>query len=261
MRILLIIFVFFIHGEVFAKEFKWKFKERINHDNYYESIGTGVKKVKIDGKNKRIKFKITEYYPLSTELNEKEGRCKDFRIQEISTEDIILEKSYSLNDCLPCIDKGSGHMCSYPYFQVFYRYSDYGIFDEDYKLLKKKENLTDDGAKLVYILVNIGSRERVMFTDMLSDYGTGNDTLDLGKVRYFSINISKFNTRLRKIKSEGSKIKKTQSPVFELVFDRIKNNVLKNIENKTKINIREKDIKILFSAEPSLSITKYQTRD
>ncbi|MDC1132588.1 hypothetical protein OAS64_01685 [Candidatus Pelagibacter sp.] len=257
MRIFLIIIVFFIHGEAFAKEFKWKFKERINHDNYYESIGTGVKKVKIDGKNKRIKFKITEYFPLSAELNEKEGRCKDFRIQEISTEDIILEKNYSLNDCLPCIDKGSGHMCSYPYYQVYYRYGDYGIFDQNYKALSNNESVTNDGAKLVKIKINIGSREQVMFTEMLSNY----EALDLGKVRFFSSQIFKYNTKLRKIESEKSNLKKTQSEVFQLVFDRIKNNTLNNIENKTKINIREKDLKILFSAEPSLSVTKFQTRD
>ena len=46
-----------------------------------------------------------------------------------------------------------------------------------------------------------------------------------------------------------------------MVFNRIKNDTLKNIENKTKIDIREKDLKILFSAEPSLSIVKFQTRD
>jgi len=257
MRILLIITIFFIHGEAFAKEFKWKFKERINHDNYYESIGTGVKKVKIDGKNKRIKFKITEYYPLSTELNEKEGRCKDFRIQEISTEDIILEKSYSLNDCLPCIDKGSGHMCSYPYFEVFYRYDKYGIYDSNFDFLSRFKDVTEDGAKQVIFFINIGSREKVMFNETYP----GAESLGLGDLRFFSSQIFKYNTRLRKIRSERSKVKKTQSPVFELVFHRIKDNTLNNIENKTKLNIRDKDIKILFTAEPSLSVTKFQTRD
>ena len=257
MRILLIIFVFFIHGEAFAKEFKWKFKERINHDNYYESIGTGVKKVKIDGKNKRIKFKITEYYPLSTELNEKEGRCKDFRIQEISTEDIILEKSYSLNDCLPCIDKGAGYMCSYPYFEVFYRYDKYGIYDSNFDFLSRLKDVTEDGAKQVIFFINIGSREKVMFTETYP----GLEGLGLGDLRFFRSQIFKYNTRLRKIRSERSKVKKTQSPVFELVFNRIKDNTLNNIENKTKLNIRDKDIKILFTAEPSLSVTKFQTRD
>ena len=63
MRILLTLLFIFTQGELFAKEFKWKFKERIKHDNYYEAIGTGTKKVKIDGKNKKVKFKITEYYP------------------------------------------------------------------------------------------------------------------------------------------------------------------------------------------------------
>ncbi|MDA7731859.1 hypothetical protein N8842_00270 [Candidatus Pelagibacter sp.] len=257
MRIFLIIIVFFIHGEAFAKEFKWKFKERINHDNYYESIGTGVKKVKIDGKNKRIKFKITEYYPLSTELNEKEGRCKDFRIQEISTEDIILEKSYSLNDCLPCIDKGAGYMCSYPYFEVFYRYDKYGIYDSNFDFLSRFKDVTEDGAKQVIFFINIGSREKVMFNETYP----GAEGLGLGDLRFFSSQIFKYNTRLRKIRSERSKVKKTQSPVFELVFNRIKDNTLNNIENKTKLNIRDKDIKILFTAEPSLSVTKFQTRD
>ena len=53
-----IVLFIFAQGELVAKEFKWKFKERINHDNYYEAIGTGIKKVKIDEKIKR-KFKIT----------------------------------------------------------------------------------------------------------------------------------------------------------------------------------------------------------
>ena len=56
-------------------------------------------------------------------------------------------------------------------------------------------------------------------------------------------------------------MKKTNDNKFELIFDRIKNNTLESIENKTKINLREKDLKILFMAEPSATVTKFQTRD
>jgi hypothetical protein len=256
-KILLIILFIFVQGDLLAKEFKWKFKERITHENYYEAIGTGTKKVKINGKNKKIKFQINEFYPLGTELNEKKGNCKDFRIQEISMEGSIIEKNYSLNDCLPCIEKGSGYLCSYPYYQVFYRYSDYAIFDEDFKAISNNKDVTEDGAKLVYISINIGSREQVRFYETLSSL----EGLGLGEISFYNSQIFKFNTRLRKIQSEKSEIKKTQSKIFQMVFNRIKNDTLKNIENKTKIDIREKDLKILFSAEPSLSIVKFQTRD
>ncbi len=256
-RIFLIILIFFIQNFAHSKEIKWKFKKRITHDNYYEALATATKKIKIDGKNKKIKFAIREYYPLETVMNEKEGRCKDFRIQEISSQGTILEKNYSLNDCLPCIDKGSGHMCSYPYFQIYYRYDQYWKLDSDYKALIDNEDVTEDGAKQVIFLINIGSREQVMFSEMLTNL----ESLNLGKMRFYKSQIIKYNTRLRKIRSEKSKVKKTQNLKFQLVFDRIKNNTLNHINNKTKIKIREKDLKILFSAEPSATVTKFQTRD
>ena len=257
MRILLIIFVFFIHGEAFAKEFKWKLKKTIEHERYYENYGTGIKKVKVNGKNKKLKFELREFFPIETKRNEKEGRCRDYRIQEKSYNDIIIEKSYSLNDCLPCIDKGAGYMCSYPYFEIFYRYDKYGIYDSNFDFLSEVKDVTEDGAKQVVFFINIGSREKVM----LSETYPGLEGLGLGDLRFFRSQIFKYNTRLRKIQSEKSKVKKTQNNIFGLVFDRIKDNTLNNIENKTKLNIRDKDIKILFTAEPSLSVTKFQTRD
>ena len=244
-------------NEVKAEQFKWKLKKTIEHERYYENYGTGIKKVKVNGKNKKLKFELREFFPIETKRNEKEGRCRDYRIQERSYEGTVIEKSYSLNDCLPCIDKGAGYMCSYPYFEVFYRYDKYGIYDSNFDFLSEVKDVTEDGAKQVVIFINIGSREKVMFTETYP----GLEGLGLGDLRFFRSQIFKYNTRLRKIRSERSKVKKTQSPVFELVFNRIKDNTLNNIENKTKLNIRDKDIKILFTAEPSLSVTKFQTRD
>ena len=73
--------------------------------------------------------------------------------------------------------------------------------------------------------------------------------------------IFKYNTRLRKIKTESSKIKRIQNNRVFLVFDSIKHKILESIKNKTKINLRNKDLEILFSTEPSATIQKYQTRD
>ena len=257
MRILITIFFIFFQGEVIAKDSKFKLKKTIEHNDYYENYGTLTKKSSVDGKNRKLTFELREFFPIETVKNEKEGRCRDYRIQEKSYNDIIIEKSYSLNDCLPCIDKGAGFMCSYPYFTIFYRYEKYGAWDSNFDFLNEVKDVTQDGAKQVMLLINIGSREQVMFTETYP----GLKSLGLGDLRFFRSQIIKYNTRLRKIRSETSKAKRTQNDIFRLVFDRIKNGTMKNIENKTKLNLREKDIKILFSAEPSINITKYQTRD
>ena len=262
MRIFLIILIFFIQNFAHSKEIKWKLKKTVEHDSYYENYGTLTKKTKIDGKNKKLTFEMRDFFPLETVRNEKEGRCRDYRIQEKSYEGTIIEKSYSLNDCLPCIDKGAGYMCSYPYFQIYYKYAQYWKLDSDYKTLIDNEDATEDGAKEVLFLINIGSREQVMFSEWLVDFGSLDiGTGSIGEMRFFKSQIIKYNTRLRKIRSETSKVKKTQNLKFQMVFDRIKNNTLKHINNKTKIKVREKDLKILFSAEPSATVMKFQTRD
>ena len=257
MRIYLSLIFILINCEAFSEEIKWKLKKTIEHGSYYENYGTGSKKIKINGKNKKLKFELREFFPIETKKNEKEGRCRDFRIQEKTHNDIVIEKSYSLNDCLPCIDKGAGYMCSYPYFQVFFYYSEYGIFDNNFEFLSEVKDVTQDGARYVVFTINIGSREQVRFIEVYP----GLEGLGLGDIRFFRSQIYKFNTRLRKILSEKSKVKKTNDNKFELIFDRIKNNTLESIENKTKINLREKDLKILFMAEPSATVTKFQTRD
>ena len=48
---------------------------------------------------------------------------------------------------------------------------------------------------------------------------------------------------------------------YKLVFDRIADKVYELLSNPGELKIREKDLKILFSIEPSASIIKYQTRD
>lgn len=257
MRILITIFFIFFQGEVIAKDSKFKLKKTIEHNDYYENYGTLTKKSSVDGKNRKLTFELREFFPIETVKNEKEGRCRDYRIQEKSYNDIIIEKSYSLNDCLPCIDKGAGYMCSYPYFQVFFYYSEYGNFDNNFEFLREVKDVTQDGARYVVFTINIGSREQVRFIEVYP----GLEGLGLGDIRFFRSQIYKFNTRLRKILSEKSKVKKTNDYKFELIFDRIKNNTLESIENKTKINLREKDLKILFMAEPSATVTKFQTRD
>jgi hypothetical protein len=255
MRIFLIILIFFIQNFAHSKEIKWKFKKRITHDNYYEDFGTATKKIKIDGKNKKIKFEIREYYPLETVMNEKEGRCKDFRIQEITSEGAYLKKNYSLNDCLPCIDKGSGYICSYPHFEAHYLYEQYDRFDKNYEVLSRSQDLTEDGAKMIFFKINLGSREQIYIQQAklkLSDESI---------MDFYGSKIFKYNTRLRKIKTESSKIKRIQNNRVFLVFDSIKHKILESIKNKTKINLRNKDLEILFSTEPSATIQKYQTRD
>ena len=249
------LFLLFYTNIAHSKEVKWKFKKRIMHDNYYESFGTATKKVKIEGKNKKIKYELREYYPLETVLNEKEGRCKDFRIQEISSEGTILQKNYSLNDCLPCIDKGSGHICSYPHFDVYFLYGQYGKFDNDYEVLSRSEDLTEDGAKLIFFKINLGSRQQLNIQQAKLKLP------DQSVLHFYGSKIFKYNTRLRKIKTEASKIKKIQKSRVFLVFDHIKYKTLESIKNKTKINLRNKDLEILFSTEPFATIQKYQTRD
>ena len=97
-------------------------------------------------------------------------------------------------------------MCSYPYFEVFYRYDKYGIYDSNFDFLSRFKDVTEDGAKQVIIFINIGSREKVMFTETYP----GAEGLGLGDLRFFRSQIFKYNTRLRKIRSERSKVKKTQ---------------------------------------------------
>ena len=248
MRILLIILIFFIQNFAHSKEFKWKRVDQTEHENYYEIIGKG--------KRGEHKFTAREFFPKSTKTTKKEGMCKEWRVEEVTLNEKYVWKKYALNDCLPCIDEGSGHICSYPYFVVNYQYGLFGKWDSNSSHYSRLEDITDDGAKAVSITVNLGSREQVEFHEKTLSL----DSLNV-KASFFSSQIIKYNTRLRKIVSEKSKGKTVKESKFRLVFDRIKYKTLEHINNKTKLNLREKDLRVLFSVEPSATITKYQTRD
>ena len=48
----------------------------------------------------------------------------------------FIGEKYELNNCMPCIDKGSGYICSYPYFEVNHRSELFGKYwDRNYILI------------------------------------------------------------------------------------------------------------------------------
>ena len=258
MRILLILFIFFIQNFAHSKEFKWKTVDNVEHKNYYENIGKGTKKIFINGKKKKFKFIAREFFPKSTKKGKKEGLCKKWRIEEVTLDGKYVWKRYYLNDCMPCIDKGSGIICSYPHFIVNYRSGLFGEYwDRDFDYLSEIEDLMDDGTKQIIMTIHLGSREQIELTEVKMKL-TG---MNLGKISFFRSRIIKYNTKLRKIPSETSKRKQIKETKFRLVFDRIANQVHELINSKGELKIREKDLRILFSTEPSATIIKYQTRD
>ena len=255
MRLILILIIFFFQINAQSKEF-WKTIKGIEHENYYENVGVGIKKVLINGKKKKLKFTAREFFPKSTKTTKKEGLCKKWRIQEVSLDEKYVWKKYALNDCMPCIDKGSGYICSYPYFEVNYRSELFGKYwDSNFSYLTEVEDLIDDGTKEISMAINLGNREQIVLSNRqlkLTD----------STASFFWSHIRKYNTKLRKIVSERSKSK----PVplyssFRLVFNRLSENINQLIKNKGELKLREKDLKILFLVEPSATITKFQTRD
>ena len=258
-RIFLIILIFFIQNFAHSNEIKWKLEKTIEHGSYYENYGTAIKKVKINGKKKKLKFELREFFPIETVKNEKEGRCRKWRIQEKTFEGNLVEKSYSLNDCLPCIDKGAGYICSYPYFEIFYLTDLYGKYiDPRKKILSTLDELKSDGTKEINMYINLSSREKLHLIKRYIKLSTGLE------IANFQSRIIKFNTKLRKIPSESTNYKSIsgeESGKFKLVFNRLIDKSHNFIDNKNELKIREKDFKILFTVEPSATLYKFQTRD
>ena len=256
MRIFLIILIFFIQNFAHSKELKWERVDQTEHENYYEIIGKATNEIVVNGEKKKFKFTIRQFFPKNTKTNKKEGLCKKWRIEELTYGGKYIWKKYALNDCMPCIDKGSGYICSYPHFLIEYRSELYGKYwnpDEDY--LSDLEDLMDDGTKFISMTVNLGSREQIELFEKKANF------FDQGHISFFRSRIIKYNTKLRKILSESSEPKKIKEFKFRMVFDRIKNNAHELINTKGELKIREKDLRILFSTEPSATVIKYQTRN
>ena len=80
---------------------------------------------------------------------------------------------------------------------MFYRYSDYEFLIK-IKAISNNKDVTKDGAKLVYISINIGSREKVIFLKLIHS-----ESLGLGEIRFFDSQIFKYNTRLEKFSQKN----------------------------------------------------------
>ena len=257
MKILFLILII-ISFQNFAqsKEVKWKLKNEIKHDSYIEETGTGF--TKMFGTNKKIKLRMTEYTPRDRKMNPKEFKCKKWRAQEITYKKKYVVRSYSLNDCLPCLDKGAGHMCSYPYFEIYYLFDLYGkTTNQNYLILEELPEMNIEGVKDIQMYINLESRKRINLYKSKIDM----TSLGFGVSDRYRSKIIKYNTKLRKIPTESSKSKKIKDPKYQLIFDRITEKAYDYINNPAELKIRDKDLKILFTTEPSASMYKFQTRD
>jgi len=259
MRIFLILILLFYTNFAHSKEFKWKKVDQAEHENYYEIILKGTKEIIVNGKKNKFRLTLREFFPKSTKKGEKEGLCKKWRIQEKTFEGKLVEKSYSLNDCLPCIDKGAGYICSYPYFEIFYLTDLYDKYiDPTKKVLSTLDELKSDGTKEINMYINLSSREKLHLLKRYVKLSTGLE------IANFQSRIIKFNTKLREIPSESTNYKSIsgeESARFKLVFNRLIDKSHNFIDNKDELKIREKDLKILFTVEPSATVYKFQTRD
>jgi len=266
MRIFLIIFLFFnvlIFNPVysFAKIYNIKWTDSgFNHSGPYIQIyKKGFKKVNINGKLNKYNITYLLAFPGKKNQNEKNWECRAWTVEESYNDNKYLNKAYSLNDCLPCLDKESGYLCSYPYFKMTFRSR-----LNDQILLEKEDDkyseFMDDGTNYVNLSINLSSRERIEIIERsIKIKGITKPFKTL-----FGSRIVKYNTKYRQIPSESSEIKSLDDDsnlLFFYVFERLKENVNLAIENKNNLKIREKDIKSLLSIEPSATIYKFQTRD
>ena len=239
----------------YSSEIKWIDKGFNTSDNYIQEYRKGFKKVNIDGKSE--KFDITYYstFP-NKKYNKKNWLCREWTIKEYLNDENFIAKSYSLNDCLPCLDKGSGHICSYPYFKMEFKTK---LYDEI--LMEREDNryseISKDGTIHVKLSINLSPRERVEIVQKKFKKS--------GKIRLGSRFI-KYNTKYRKIPSEGSEpiivARDIQSAVlFGTLFPRLKRDVNLSIEKKEKLILREKDINTIISIDPAAKKFKFQTRE
>ena len=238
-----------------SEEIKWQSKGSKETDNYIQLFNKGFKETYIDGKLTKYNITYSNSFPnLKKKLNKKNWECRKWTIEEMNSDKNYLSKTYSLNDCLPCLDKGSGYLCSYPYFRMKFASSSY------YKILLGEENskfkeFMDDGTNYIRLDVNLSSREQIQIIKRKNKNN---------KFRILTT-VAKYNTKYRQIKSESSKIKTFDDiikyQVFDQTFDRLIENVNLAIKNKSKVIIREKDIKNIINIEPAAENYKFQTRD
>jgi hypothetical protein len=251
----IIILIFFITSAQ-SEGIKWKGKGSKETDNYIQLFNKGFKETYIDGNLTKYNIKYSETFPnKKKKLNQKNWECRKWTIEEMNSDKNYFYKTYSLNDCLPCLDKGSGYLCSYPYFRMKFVSSSYN------KILLEKEideylEFMDDGTHYIKLFINLSSREQIEIVKRKRK--KSNKIL-------VATRVMKYNTKYRQIKSETSRFKTFDDildyKVFDLTFDRLIENVNLAIKNKSKVIIREKDIKNIISIEPGADKLKFQTRD
>ncbi len=254
-RILLIILIFFIQNFAHSEEIKWKEKGFNTTDAYIQEYYRGSKKVNTNGKLKEYNISHFHTFPNKKKKNKKNWFCRDWTINEQYNDNKYLSKSYSLNYCLPCLDKSSGDLCSYPYLQFEFKSS---LHDKIYNNENKRVlEFLDDGTNKIQLWINLGSRERINIIRQ-KVISKDNKTFPI----YVS-KILKYNTKYREIPTKTSKPRfaKGQEGINLMrVFDRVSRKAIDAIENKNELKLREKDIKTIMSIEPSATIIKYQTR-
>ncbi len=246
----------FIFYQNFANSFEkivWKDKGFNTTDNYIQEFYKGSTKVRIDGELKEFNLTFLKTFP-NQKYNKKNWECRPWIISEMNTDNKNIYKIYTLNDCLPCLDKGGGYLCSYPYFIME---SKTRLYDEILleKIDKRLSQINDDGIIHNKISVNLSSRERVEIVERRIN----------GKYRLGS-RLVKYNTKYRQIPSQGFESKSVvrdigSAIVFNSLLKDLKNDVKLAIETKNKLVIREKDINTILQIEPSAQKFKFQTRD
>ena len=250
-KILILIFIYTLayNGEVKSKE---KYRDDIIQLSNEEFIETNI-----EGKLRKYKITYLTAFPnLKKKLNQKNWECRKWSITEVNADEQYIAKQYSLNDCLPCLDKGSGYLCSFPYVAITLKTS---LYD---KLLGSEDKIMleiyEDGTNEIDLWVNLGARERIHINR--KKVMAKNEKI----YGLYASKIIKYNTNYRDIPSETSKFKYANGQkaiVLMRVLDRIVRKTNEAIQNKNELIIREKDLKTLMSIEPSATIFKFQTRD
>lgn len=241
----------------FAKSGKiiWKDQGFNRTDQYIQEYYKGFKEVDIGGKLITYDISFFSTFP-NVKKNQKNWECREWTIEEFFSNKKYIYKIYSLNDCLPCLNKGSGYLCSYPYFRMELKSK---LYD---KILTEKVDdrfteFMEDGTNRVKLSINLSSREVVEIVEQ---------KLKKNGKKMLGSRLIKYNTKYRKIPSEGSEpitvTRDLQSALlFLTLFPRLKSDVNLSIEKKEKLNLREKDINTLIRIEPAVKKMKFQTRD
>ncbi len=256
MRILSALILFFNFSFVnSAEKIIWKDKGFNTTDSYIQEYYIGSKKSSINDNLKNYNLTYLRTFP-NIKYNKKNWECRPWMAEEMKNDTKNVYKIYSLNECLPCLDKGSGYFCSYPYFKMEFKTK---LYDEI--LMEREDNryseISKDGTTHVKLSINLSSRERVEIVQKKFKKS--------GKIKLGS-RLIKYNTKYRKIPSEGSEpitvARDIQSVVlFGTLFPRLKRDVNLSIEKKEKLILREKDINTIISIDPAAQKFKFQTRE